>query len=259
MKWEEVTQKLSYKSKVVFKKHGSTILTCAGAVGLVATAVSVGKATPKVMNLIEENEAEKGSELTTVEKIRIAAPHYIPAVLIGAGSIACMFGANALNKKQQASITSAYALLDNSFKQYKGKIEELYGEGANMRVREEIAKDKYEEEPILIESDGKQLFYDDWSGRYFESTMADVIKAEADLNKELHSMCDGVYLNKWYELIGLDPIPEANELGWSTSILSEMYWAYWIEFDHETVVMEDGLECVIIVMRYEPTIDFAYY
>lgn len=259
MKWNETAQKLSYKSKVFFKKNGSTILTCAGAVGLVATAVSAAKATPKVVKLIEANESEKGSELTTMEKVQIAAPHYIPTVLIGAGSIACMFGANVLNKRQQASITSAYALLDGSFKDYKNKIEELYGEGASMRVREEIAKDKYEEEPILIEGDGKQLFYDDWSGRYFEATLADVIQAEANLNKQIHSICDGAYLNEWYEFLGLEPTIEGKEMGWSTGILSSMYWATWVDFSHETVTMDDGLECVIIVMHQKPVIDFAYY
>ena len=60
MRWEEVTQKLSYKTKTTFKKHGTTILTVGGAVGLVATAVTAAKATPKVVRLIEENEMKKG-------------------------------------------------------------------------------------------------------------------------------------------------------------------------------------------------------
>ena len=257
MKWEEVTQKLSYKSKVIFRKHGSTILTTASAVGLVATAVSAVRVTPKVMSLLEAQEAEKEAELTTVEKIQIAGPHYIPTMLIGAGSIVCMFGANALNKKQQASITSAYALLDNSFKQYKLKVEELYGEGTNTRVIGEIAKDKYEEEDIEFEND-EQLFYDDFSGRYFNATMLEVVSAEYDMNRQL-SMHSGAYLNDFYRLLGLEEEDYGDFLGWSQALMYDMYWDNWLEFVHEKVVMDDGLECTIIRFGYEPTPDFEDY
>lgn len=258
MKWDQAAQKLSYKSKVFFKKNGATILTCAGAVGLVATTITAVKATPKVAKILEACEDEKGCELTITEKVQIAGPHYIPAAFLGIGSIACMFGANALNKRQQASITSAYALLDSSFKEYKKKVLDLYGENADIRVRKEIAKGNYDKETIIIEGDATQLFYDDFSGRYFESTLADVIKAEADINKQLYTN-GGAYLNEWYDFVGLEDTIEGNELGWSTGTLETQHWANWIEFDHTTVVMDDGLECVIIVMRYDPVIDFAYY
>lgn len=257
MKWEETVQKLSYKSKVFFKKNGSTILTCVGAVGVVTTTVTAVRTTPKAIRLLEACEAEKGSELTTLEKVQIAGPHYIPSILIGMGSIACIFGANVLNKHQQAAMASAYTLLDASFKEHKKKIEELYGESANIRVREEIAKDKYEEEDIEIEDD-KLLFYDNFSERYFNAKMEDVIAAEYNLNRQLYT-AGGAYLNEFYEYLDIPKVSYGQELGWSTGILESHYWANWIEFDHEKVVMDDGLECYIITMRYEPVIDFAYY
>lgn len=257
MKWEEAVQKLSYKSRVFFKKNGPTILTCVGAVGVVATAVTAVKATPKVLSLLEAQEAEKESELTTLEKVQIAGPHYIPSILLGAGTIACMFGANALSKHQQAALTSAYALLDASYKDHKKKVEALYGESANIRIREEITKDKYEEEDIEVEDD-KLLFYDNFSERYFNAKMEDVIRAEYNLNRQLYT-AGGAYLNEFYEFLDIPPIPAGKELGWSTGTLESHCWANWIEFDHEKVVMDDGLECYIISMRYEPMIDFAYY
>lgn len=48
-------------------------------------------------------------------------------------------------------------------------------------------------------------------------------------------------------------------VGWSQAILSDMYWDYWLDFDHDEVVMDDGLECCIISFRHEPVIDFEYY
>lgn len=258
MKWDQTVQKWVYKSKRYLGKNAPTILTCVGAAGVVATTVTAIKATPKAVKLLEACEAEKESELTTIEKIQIAGPHYIPSILLGAGTIACIFGANALNKRQQATLMSAYALVNNSFKEYKKKVEELYGEGANANVRGEIAKDKYVEQDVQLEDDGKILFYDDWSGRYFESTMADVIQAEYNLNRQLY-VNGGAYLNEFYEFLDIEPTIEGKELGWSTGTLESHCWANWIEFDHQTVVMDDGLECIIVSMRYEPMIDFAYY
>lgn len=257
MRGEQMLHKLCHKSGVFLKRNSSTILTCVGAVGVVATAVTAVKATPKAIRLLEASKKEKGDELTKLEAVKVAGPIYIPTLLLGTSTIACVFGANVLNKRQQAALVSAYALLDNSYKEYKAKVAEMYGEEAVQNVRKEIAKDHYEDEDIEVD-DGKQLFYDETSQRYFESTMEDVIKAEYNLNREL-AIHDGVSLNEYYKFVGLPVTVEGKELGWSSGILESMYWANWIEFDHTKVEMDDGLECVIITMRYEPVIDYAYY
>lgn len=243
------------KVKNFIKRNGSTILTCVGAVGVVATAVTAVRATPKVVRLLEDIEEEKGEELTKLEVVKIAGPHYIPSILIGAGTLACIFGANVLNRRHQAALMSAYALLDNSYKEYKGKVKEVYGEEADLKVRTEIAKDKY------VESDldyAERLFYDEYSGRYFNSTMENVIQAEYELNRRL-AINGVVYLNEFYELLDVDPVAVGTEVGWSSGTLKSIYWANWIEFKHEDVLIDDDLECCIISARYEPVIDFAYY
>lgn len=242
--------------KLFLKRNGSTILTVLGGAGVVATAVTAVKATPKAIKLIEVYEEQKGEDLTTLEKIKVAGPHYIPSILIGAGTVACIFGANVLNKRNQASLMSAYALIDSSYKEYKKKVKELYGEEAHKEVTSSIAKDKYTDD--ICVNDNKMLFYDEFSHRYFESTLEDVMKAEYNINRQLQ--CNGVvYLNEYYEFLGLDPSPGGTELGWSSGILESHYCAEWIEFDHEKVILEDCLECCIITLRYEPMIDFAYY
>lgn len=243
-------------AKLFLKRNGSTILTALGGAGVVATAVTAVKATPKAIKLIEVYKEQKGEDLTTLEKVKVAGPHYIPAILIGAGTIACIFGANVLNKRNQASLMSAYALIDNSYKEYKKKVEELYGEETHKEVISSIAKDKYTDD--IRVSDDKQLFYDEFSHRYFESSLEDVIKAEYNTNRQLQ--CNGrVYLNEYYEFLGLEPSQVGTEFGWSSGILESHYCAEWIEFDHWKVILEDGLECCIITLRYEPVIDFAYY
>lgn len=249
--------KFLFKSKVFLQRNSSTILTCVGGVGVVATVVTAVKATPKAIALIEEAKAEKGEDLTKVETALVAAPAYITPAVIGVSTLACIFGANALNKRQQAALTSAYILLDTSFKDFKAKVQELYGEGTVGVVRGEIAKDHYEDTDIRVH-DGNQLFYDDFSGRYFESTMENVLNAELKINRML-AQDTGVYLNEFYELLGIPTIEYGDYMGWSSFALCDMYWWSWIEFRHERVVMDDGLECTIIVMEYEPMYDFEEY
>lgn len=249
---------LLHQSKKFLNRNGATILTCLGGVGLIATSVMTAQATPKAMALLDEAKNEKGEELTKFEVVKATAPVYIPAVLTGAATLACIFGANALNKRKQASLISAYALIDNSYKEYKKKVGELYGEDANEKIVEEIAKDDFKESNIVISGD-KQLFYEEFSGRYFEATPEAVIAAEYEMNRKLAVEYGGIFLNEWFELLGLEVTDYGEHLGWSACYLSEVYWQNWIDFEHTTVTLDDGLECVIVTMQMEPIPDFENY
>lgn len=245
------------------KRNSSTILTCVGAIGVVTTSVMAVKATPKALTLIDKATDEKGEKLTKFEVVKIAGPTYIPAVLTGAATIACIFGSNIISKHQQATLMSAYALLDSSYKEYKQKVDELYGEDAGKHVREEIAKDKYTGDGTLVD-DSKELFYDFYSGRYFESTKEAVMWAEYETNRAM-VVNGAVCVNEFYDFLGLEPLPEYELVGWSCGMIEEMYWHPWIEFDHEHTIIDDdadnksGLECTIIHMPLEPFIDYLEY
>lgn len=157
------------------KLHASTILTCLGAAGVIATSIAAVKATPKAEMLLREAEEEKGDKLTLLEMVQTAGPAYIPSFLIGASTIACIFGANVLNTRQQATLMSAYGLLETSYKEYSKKVKELYGEEADNKVKEEVTKEHYTEIPETI-PEGKQLFFDFKTLNYFESTMDEVLQ-----------------------------------------------------------------------------------
>lgn len=249
--------------KEFLRRNSSTILTCVGAVGVVATSVMAVKATPKALTLIDRAEAEKGEELSKWEVVKVAGPSYIPAAITGVATIACIFGSNVISKHQQATLMSAYALLDNSYKEYRKKVDEIYGEEAGKAVRAEIAKDKYTGDHVVLD-DGKELFYDFYSGRYFESTKEKVLRAEYETNRKLYVEYS-VGLNDFYEFLGLEPLPEYEEMGWSCGQIEEMYWHNWIEFDHEETIIDqdedgnEGLVATIIDMPLPPYIDYLYY
>lgn len=244
-------------SKLFLKRNGSTILTCVGGAGVVATTVMAVKATPKALLLLEEAKKEKGEELTKVEVVKVAGPAYIPTAVMGVSTIACVFGANVLNKRKQAALTSAYALLNESYKEYRAKVVDLYGEEVDTHVKKEIAKDKYKDSDIQ-EEDGKELYYDDFSGRYFNATAETVHDAEYGINRLL-STTGAACANEFYGLLKIDPIDGGDELGWSIGGLEECTWSPWLDFFHEKVVMDDGLECTIIRASSEPMIDYEYY
>lgn len=158
----------------VIHKYSPTILTCVGAAGVIVTAVMAVKATPKALALLEQAEGEKGEQLTKFEKIDVAGPVYIPSIIMGTATIACIFGANILNKQSQAALMSAYALLDNSYREYMKKAEELYGQEADTNIKEELAKENYEEGIVVPREE--ELFFDFKTLQYFHATMDEVVQ-----------------------------------------------------------------------------------
>lgn len=252
------------KSQLYFKRHGSTVLTCMGGVGVIATTVMAVKATPKAITLLEKAKEEKGKELTNLDKVKIAGSIYIPAIAMGVGTITCIFGANVLSKRNQAALVSAYAMLDSSYKDYRRKLKELYGQEAHEEIVNAIAIEKSKETGASgsyfgmscdITSDeacGEPvLFYDEYGNRYFESTIENVINAEYHLNRN-YILRGYTWLNEFYEFLGIDTIEQGDVLGWEPTDEGE----YWIEFNHRKTVLDDGLECYILEMPFEPTCDY---
>lgn len=244
------------KCSIFVKKNGPTILSIAASVGLVATSISVYKATMDSVEIIKEKEEEYDRPLEDAEVFSAVAPKYILPITLGAGTIACIVGANVLNKQQQASIASAYLLLDNTFKEYKRKVIELYGEDSDINVRNSIIKDKLTKINYKPSGDTR-LFYEPRRGQYFESSMEDVLHAELHFNRNF-ILRGYAYLNEFYEFLGLDDTDDGYAVGWSA--YAEYEYGYkWVDFDHRIVTLEDGLECIVIEMPFEPHLDFLEF
>lgn len=248
------------------KKNSSTILACIGAAGVIGTSVLVAKEAPEVRDRILEKEDELGEELSTVEKVKEAVPVYIPAIAAGVGTIACIFGVDATNKKRIAALEGAYILLEQTYKEYRSKVKELCGDETYRRIDEEIARDHYQRGDLIVDTD-KILFYDAFSKRYFESTMLEMSDAELNLNKMLHSGVGRVSANDAYSFMGdLNWQPAGDAVGWNI-------WGYegdcdpsldvdeysWIKFNYEIAELDDGLECYILTFSRNPSADYMDY
>lgn len=261
----KVLEKMNVQS--FFKRNTSTILTCLGGAGVIATSVMAVKATPKALKLVEKAEEKKGRKLTKWEKTKTITPSYIPSFIVGAATISSIFGANVLNRRQQASLMSAYALLDSSYKDYKNKLVELYGEEAHQNIMDSIAVEKAEDIYINAsylgsgcnlateESSSKPvLFYDEYSERFFETTIEQVITAEYHLNRN-YILRGSSVLNELYDFLGLEPTDYGSTIGWAPMDDG----MYWIDFNHRKAVAEDGTEFYILEMPFAPGLEYDEY
>lgn len=248
-----------------FQRLSPAILSLLGTVGVVVTAVTAVKATPKALAQLEEKKIElKDEELSVKETVVAVWKCYVPTAAIAFSTIACILGASLLGKHQQAALTSAYALLSNSYNTYKSKLRELYGEEAHQTIMDSIVKSKCSEVRIStpglmavdtldfcpeMESEIVRTFYDVFSDRYFESTIDKVLQAEYHLNRNF-ALGSSVTVNDFYDFLGLDAIDAGDKIGWSG--LSDIYW---IDFNHYCITLDDGMEILVIEMVFEPSTD----
>lgn len=245
---------IASKTQHYAKKNASTILTCMGALGVVGTTLSAIKATLKAIDVLEDEEEIKierdNQSLTTFEKALVVTPVYFPTILLGTATITCIFGANILNKKKQATLVSAYAYLNSSFNEYKDKVKVIYGEDGEKRVRDELAKDKYIQQS-MSESDKDILFFDEYSGRYFESTLFNLQNAVYKLNRTF-ALEGYTNLNEFYRYVDLPETEYGEVLGWSGLKCWEVFNNAWIEIKWEDMELPDGLVAQAIRFTIPP-------
>lgn len=252
MKRDEFLRRIRYRTTSCLKRNSSTILTCIGAGGVVVTAIMAVRATPKALKLLESVEKEKGEKLTKLEVVRVAGPAYIPSTMIGISTIACIFGANVLNHKQQASLASAYALLNNYHKEYRNKLIELHGEEADIEVRNAMAREHCNYHQIDMDiPDGKVIFYDEISGESIVRYEREIMDAEYHLNRNF-AMRGFASLNEFYEFLGMPKTDYGEEVGWT---MSGGYC--WIDFEHRLISRDDGgTDIYSIDMVFPPDSDY---
>ena len=226
------------------ERSSPTILCIIAAAGVVGTAVLTAIQKPKADKKLEEAKQDR---LSKAETFMAVAPVYLPPVGVGLGTIVCIFGANALNRRQQASIASALLLMERSFNEYKNKTIELLG--SDKEIREEIAKDHLKD--VKPEDDGLELFYEPFSCRYFRSSMEEVREAEYFTNR-LFILRGDASINDYFEYLDLDRISGGDDIGWDQYTGEITYGYQWIDFTHDKIVTDDGLECWMINYPFWP-------
>lgn len=248
-------------------KNSPKILMGVGIAGMVTSTVLAVKATPKALKLIEEAEDQKMENqlndgikpteivetLTPVETVKATWKAYIPAVSVGAVSIACLLGSTNINARRTAALATAYKLSETALTEYKDAVVETIGEKKAKAVKDKIAEKRVKENPVsknevIVTGTGTSLCYDTLSGRYFQSDMNAIKKAENELNMMLRDE-NYVSLNSLYDMLKLEHTKMSDELGWN--IDRDGY----VEIEVSAQISEDSQPCLVLdfsaMPRYE--------
>lgn len=241
-------------SKAILRKRSPEVLTGIGIAGMITTTVLAVKATPKALMLIEERKLDLNvEELPKIETIKTVWPCYIPSLLTGVVSTACLIGASSVNMRRNAALATAYALSESTLKDYQEKVVETIGEKKVAEVRDAIANDKIEKNPvdenaIVATERGKTLMYEPLSGRYFRSDIDIVKRIISDLNYSL-VLDNYVSLNDFYCAIGLGTTDIGDMVGWNAQSAK-------IEVHFGTSLAANGEPCIVIDFIKPPTHDY---
>lgn len=241
------------KIQYFLKKNSPLILTIAGSAGVVITTILAVKATPKAIELIEEAEDEKGEKLTTIEKIKIGWKPYIGTGISALSTIICVVSIQYLNTKKQASIISAYTLLDNAFKQYRDNIKLLYTEEADTLAKQEIVRAKYD--PDCIPDEDEDLFFDYQGMRFFTSTFTNVMQAECKFKEALMSR-GYACINEYYDYLGIPKVEYGYQLGWADIETCDPYNVKELDFTYEPTTVGGSIKCFIINTNIPASFDY---
>lgn len=231
------------------RKHGGTIMAVAASVGVGLTAYETHKAAVKATTLVTMNKDEPMSKKEVVQE---CWKFYIPAVILGGGTIACILGSNALNKKQIASLTAAYMALGKTYQEYRRQVAERIGSEAETDILE---KSKVEEP---AEEDKQLLCYEPFSNRYFHATEAELYDAFYQVNRDFN-LNGEVSINNLYSYLGLDYLPEKDDVGWCSDYMINEWEYFWIDFVANKQTTDDGLEVYQVYAFQPPIPDYLDY
>lgn len=237
------------------KNNASTILTCIGAGGMVATVTLTIKAAPKAkwklaQAKIDKENATGDNKLTVIETLQVCGIDYAPTTIVGICTLGCFFGANILNRKQQAALMSAYAALNSTYQSYRDKVCDIFGQGADEMVQKAVEEEKRKDNDYPP-WDIPQTFYLKGYDKFFERTMVQVKDAEYEINR-LFILRGNATFNEFLKLLDLEPVKDGDLYGWEEFLGEEFYGYRWIDFNHRHYDTEDGLTVCAIDMPFEP-------
>lgn len=249
--------------RTAMKKHSPEILTGIGIAGMITTTVMAVRATPKALEIINDERLERADNdeefiygstpLPIKDVIRLTWKCYIPSAITGCLSISCLIGASSANARRNAALATAYTLSESALKEYQEKVIETIGEKKEQSVRDAVAKDRIDRAPVssrevIITEKGNTLCYDVTSGRYFKTDIDKLKKAEQELNRRMR---DEMYisLNEFYYEIGLNPTSIGDDLGWNID-------RGYIELDFSSQLADDGTPCLVIDYRVAPRYEY---
>lgn len=260
----KIPNKLSrsfHKVGFKLKKHSPEILVVGGIVGVITSAVMACKASTKVNTVLAEHkshlndirlaaenqyEVEEGVVYTpkmAKKDTAIVYGHaaldlvklYGPSIALGTGSIVAILMSHKIIKGRYLASAASYMALDESFKGYRQRLVERFGEELDNELVYGVKSKEIEE--TVVNEDGTETtvkktvdvvgdnptlyspfarFYDDGCTGWCKDPQGNLtfLKIqEAQANDKLKAQ-GYLFLNDVYDMLGIPRIKEGFQAGW---------------------------------------------
>ena len=237
-------------------KHSPEILAGVGVVGVVGSLVLACKATTKLSDVLEESkeqldkikevaadpayeekysqdDAKKDTTITYVQTAMKVTKLYAPSVILCASSLGCLLASNNILKKRNAALSAAYMTVDKSFKEYRKRVADRFGEEVEKEIRynikaEEITKvdengNEVTETVKIMDGTDDPNSYSDYA-RFFDESCAawqndaeynlTFLKAQQQYANDLLKARGRLFLNEVYRMLGIDETKAGQVVGW---------------------------------------------
>ena len=297
---EKVTRAIG-KVGFELKKHAPEILVVTGVVGTVASAVLACKATTKLEGILDKTkkdiaiidecldcpeglpepytkeDAKKDKMIVYARTGLDLAKLYGPSLALGALSITCILASNNVLRKRSVGMAAAYTAVDTSFKEYRQRVVDRFGEELDKELRYNIKAKEVEEE--VVDENGnvtveKKTVYEaeinDLSdyARFFDATCEGYtknaefnlmfLKRQQDFANDMLRARGYLFLNDVYELLGFNKTQAGQQVGWwydekhPTGANFVDFGIYKKDGLHNNSRFVNGLETVCII---DPNVD----
>ena len=243
-------------SKNMVEKHSPEILAGVGVVGVVASTVMACKATMKLNDILEESketrdkirevesnpryeeqysheDAKKDLTINYTQTGLKIAKLYAPAVILGSASLGCLLASNDILRKRNAALSAAYMTVDKSFKEYRQRVVDRFGEEVEKEIRYNIKAE--EVTSTVVAEDGSETtitetvktmdpnLYSDYAKFFDEASpywQKDpeynfmFLKSQQQYANDLLKARGRLFLNEVYEMLGIDKTKAGQIVGW---------------------------------------------
>lgn len=260
MKTNEIMNTITRKFHRIgfqLKKHSPEILVVAGVVGGVTSAVMACKATTKAGDIIEDTKSqldiihkgmedgnirgveytkEDGTKDLTIVYTQTAVKFiklYGPAVALGTVSIVSILAGHNITRKRNLALTAAYATIDNSFKQYRNRVIERFGEELDRELKYDVKAKEVEE--TVVNEDGTEStvkttvnvidpntisdysrIFDECNPSWSKSPEHNLVflKQQQNYANDLLKSRGHLFLNEVYDMLGFPRTQAGQIVGW---------------------------------------------
>jgi hypothetical protein len=254
---KEKMMRLYNNSKNGIQKHSPEILAGVGVIGTVTSAVMACKATLKLNDILDdcketrnkikevaenpkyENEytpedVKKDITINYAQTAVKIAKLYAPAVILGSASLGCLLASNDILRKRNAALSAAYMTVDKSFKEYRGRVAERFGEEVEKEIRYNIKAQEIE--TVVANEDGSETvvmeeakvmdpnLYSDYA-KFFDEANPNwqndpeynlmFLKSQQQYANDLLKARGRLFLNEVYDMLGIDRTKAGQVVGWT--------------------------------------------